>query len=87
MANEKIELRDVIETKLLKSSCSIRDSNIDNDINIYLKIGWRIIDRWVVGCSNSHDRLEIIYILLGWYEADENAPHPIPQEQYEDSHF
>ena len=78
MKTQQINLSAVTETKKITSSCS-SNSSIDNTLNTYLKLGWRIIDQWIVGHGDPRERFETLHVLLGWFDSETQAPYPTQQ--------
>jgi hypothetical protein len=79
MSDEPDWLDSVVETKQIPSVDRFPLRDIDADINEYLKLGWRIIDRWVLG--NRSVESQQLYVLLGWTDAETEAPHPTLQQE------
>jgi hypothetical protein len=55
-----------------------RRDGVDKLANVYLKLGWVIIDTWVVGYGGNpeHERMETFHVLLGWIDKSSKPVHP-----------
>jgi hypothetical protein len=81
-----LSLESVAETKQIPSVDRFVRRDLDRQINEYLTLGWRIIDRWIVGYRSAGEP-EQLYVLLGWFDRSTPAPHPVQQPETEQSLF
>jgi hypothetical protein len=49
---------------------------VDKAVNPYLKLGWVIVETWVVGDGDPRERNETFHALLGWIDRSRSPVHP-----------
>lgn len=75
MSKNEVGLSKVVETKQIPSYDEWIRADIDDDINVYLRAGWILVERWVTDRG--------LFVLLGWTDKDRDAVHPIrPSEKW-----